>query len=247
MKLLLPVLASLLLAPQAARAQATTLTQQGLAAQNNLNDLVKGLPTVLPRGESEGTLGSPYADDRWLPARLDLLNGRPLAPVPVKYDVLEHRLLMRTVERPTESLQLDDQRVRGFVLEEPATARGPARPRVFRRFLEAPLATQRTDYVEVLHEGRYALLKHYRKTLRRADYQGAYSSGQRSDEIEDHTTYYLLAPGGAPQPLKLALRPLQATAPPLATALKAAAAAQRPQTEADWAAVLRTADPAPAK
>ena len=248
MKLLLPVLAGLLLlSPLAARAQATTLTQQGLAAQNNLNDLVNGLPSVLPRGESEGTIGSPYADNRWLLARLDLPNGRPLAPVPVKYDVLGHRLLMRHPERPADSLQLDDQQVRGFVLEEPATPRGPARQRVFRRFAEAPQAIQRTSYVEVLHAGRYTLLKHYKKTLKKANYQGAYSAGTRFDEIEDNTTYYLVASGAAPLPVKLGLKTLQAAAPPLANAIKVSADAQKPKTDADWAAVLNTADPAPAR
>jgi len=248
MKLLLPVLAGLLLlSPLAARAQATTLTLQGLAAQNNLNDLVNGLPSVLPRGESEGTIGSPYADNRWLLARLDLPNGRPLAPVPVKYDVLGRRLLMRRPERPTDSLQLDDQQVRGFVLEEPATPRGPARQRVFRRFAEAPQAVQRTNYVEVLHAGRYTLLKHYKKTLKKASYQGAYSAGTRFDEIEDNTTYYLVASGAAPLPVKLGLKNLQAAAPPLANAIKVAADAQKPKTDADWAAVLNAADPAPAK
>ncbi|MBF9140480.1 hypothetical protein [Hymenobacter properus] len=221
--------------------------QQDAAAQTNLNALAAGAPAVVPRGTADGFKGSPYADARWLPAQITLTNNLPLAPVPLKYDVLEHRLLMRAPARPTDSLQLDDTRVVRFVLNEPATALGPARQRVFRRFAEAPTANHKQDYVEVLHQGRYTLLKHYLKTLKKANYQGAYNTDSHYDEIEDKTVYYLLTPEAQLVPLKLALKPLQGAALALAAALKASADAKKPKTDADWAAVLDAADPATVK
>ena len=236
----IPVMGLLLAAP-AAHAQV-----DGPAAQANLNSLVNGAPTVVPRGSSDGLKGSPYADARWLPAQLTLSNKLPLAPVPLKYDVLDHRLLMHKPAPSPDSLQLDDRLVERFVLLEP-TASGPARPRTFRRFREAPLPQYRSDYVEVLHEGNYALLNHHLKTMKKADIQGAYNTDRRYDEIEDKSVYYLRLPDATLAPVKLNLKALQAAAPALANGLKTAAAAQKPKTDADWGAVFNTADPNPAK
>ncbi|HEX8503863.1 MAG TPA: hypothetical protein VF630_00740, partial [Hymenobacter sp.] len=56
----LSLLFGLLLSGLGASAQ-TNISQEGAAAQANLNSLVSGAPTVLPAGTSEGTKGSPYA------------------------------------------------------------------------------------------------------------------------------------------------------------------------------------------
>ncbi|GAA3971139.1 hypothetical protein [Hymenobacter antarcticus] len=239
------LLLALLLIGAWAQAQTAAIGQEGAAGVSNLRDLAMGAPAVLPHGSGEGTVGSPYADARWLPAQLRLTNNLPLAPIPLKYDVLDRRLLMRSSARATDSLQLDDARVASFVLMEPASGLGPARPRQFRRFAEAPLARERPDYVEVLHAGRYTLLKHYAKTLRTASQPGAYSTSPTPDVIEDHPAYYLRTPEAALLPVKLTLKALQAAAPALAGPLKTAARA--PKTEADWVAVLHAVDPEPAK
>ncbi|GAB2780487.1 hypothetical protein HNQ93_001350 [Hymenobacter luteus] len=229
-------------AVETAYAQQPQIEQVGAAAQSNLNALVNGSPTVVPTASAEATKGSPYADNRWLPARLRMTNKIPLAPVPLKYDVLNQRLLMRPVNRPNDSLQLDDRLLAGFELEEPALTATGTRKRTFRRFTDAPEPTQRTDYVEVLHEGKYTLLKRYGKALRKADFQGAYSTNRRYDEIEDKTTYYLRHPNGTLVPVKLTLKSLQAAAPELASALKAAPKSSAAKTDAEWSAVLAAAD-----
>ncbi|GAB3291105.1 hypothetical protein [Hymenobacter tenuis] len=235
------LLSALLVSAGTALAQQTAIEQTGAAAQANLNALVSGSPTVVPRGATEATKGSPYADGRWLPAKLRMTNNMPLASVPLKYDVLNQRLMMRPVNRPTDSLQLDDRLLAGFVLEEPAVGAGGVRQRTFRRFTEAPVATQRLEFVEVLHEGKYALLKRYVKVLRKADYQGAYSTDRRYDEIEDKPLYYLRRPDGTAVPVKLTLKGIQTAAPELASALKAAKLDDA-KTDAEWSAALAKAD-----
>ncbi|TGE29098.1 hypothetical protein [Hymenobacter metallicola] len=171
-----------------------------------------------------------------------MTNKVPLAAVPLKYDVLNRRLLMRPVSRPNDSLQLDDKLVAGFEIEEPADGLSPARRRLFRRFSEAATPAQRADYVEVLHEGNYVLLKHYDKTLRKANFQGAYSSGQRYDEIEDKLTYYLRRPDGSLTPVKLVAKAMQTAAPALAATLKSTPDAEKAKTEADWVKLWATID-----
>lgn len=230
----------MLLSGSVAYAQMPSLQQSGTAAQANLDALVDGSPTMVPRGGAYGTKGSPYLDSRWLPARLELSSRVALAPVPLKFDVLDKRLLMKPVNRPADSLLLDDRLVVGFELDEPATAFLPARTRVFRRFTEAPDLRQQVEYVEVLHKGRYTLLKQYQKQLARATYQQAYNNGQRYDEIKDQNQYYLLKPDKTLVPLKLTLKMLQAAAPELA--LKTVPGASKASTEADWVAVLAAAE-----
>jgi hypothetical protein len=199
-------LSALLLTQAWAQAQSAATGQEGVAGISNLRDLANGVPAVLPHGHGVGTMGSPYADSRWLLAQLRLTNNLPLAPISRKYDVLDRRLLMRSSTRAIDSLQLDDARVASFVLIEPASGLGPARPRQFRRFAGAPLVRERPDYVEVLHAGRYTLLKHYAKTLRTTSQPGAYSTSPTPDVIEDHPAYYLRTPEAALLPVKLTLR-----------------------------------------
>lgn len=237
----------LLLAAPAAFAQQSDPKMAGAAAQANLNALTSGAPTIVPHGTRDGVKGSPYVDNRWRMAQITLSNHLPLAPVPIKYDVLEQRLLMHKPAPSLDSLQLDDRLVQQFVLLNPIPSGLTARTQLFRRFVEAPRSADRASYVEVLHQGQYVLLKHHRRTLKQANYQGAYSSDSHYDEIEDYSDYFLSANGAPAQPVKLAIKSLQQAAPALAEALKSAAAAQHPRTDADWGLVLDLADPVAAK
>lgn len=229
-----------MLATATAYAQQASVSQSGTAAQANVDALVNGAAAVLPTGSAYGTIGTPYADNRWLPGHLHMTTGVPLAPIPLKYDVLNRRLLMMPLNR-RDSLVLDDRKLAGFELDVPVGLQ-PAHKRTFRRFTESPIPAQRAEYVEVLHAGKYTLLKRFGKTLRKADYQGAYSSGERYDQIEDKPTYFLLRPDQKLETIKLTLKGLQAAAPELATALKNAPGSSQAKTELEWAAVLAAVD-----
>jgi hypothetical protein len=244
MQLRLPLLLALLLPAAVCHAQQPNIEQVGAAGQTNLQALAAGSPAVLPNGPNHELHGSPYADDRWLPAKLVMSNKVPLAPVPLKYDVLNKRLLMRLVERPNDSLQLDDRLLERFVLQEPATPISPARERVFRRFTEAPISGQRTQFVEVLQEGKYSLLKQYVKVVQRAQ-NGAYSNGNRFDEVEDKPVYYVRKPDATAVPVKLNLKQIQTSVPELASALKDVQNAKTAKTDAEWAAVFKTLNAKP--
>lgn len=244
MKLLLPATLAFLLTSPATFAQLAPLGLEGAVGRSNLLDFTRGLPAMLPNGTEGNIVGSPYVDHRWLPGRLEVPNARPLPPVALKYDVLHHRLLMRPMlsERP-DSLELDDYRVVGFMLSEPATPLGPGRERRFRRFEESPVPLQRNRYVEVLHQGRYVVLIYRYKTLIPADLQAAYNSGNRFPTIVDHSEYYLRLPDGQLRSIKLTSKALQQGAPELAQSLQASLRNRTPSSEADWGQVLDMADP----
>lgn len=240
----LPLTLSFLLSAAFCYGQQQSIEQVGAAAQSNLNALAAGLPAVLPGGNAKEIHGSPYADPRWLPAKLMMRSNVPLAPVPLKYDILNRRLLMRLVDRPNDSLQLDDRLVQSFILQEPAIGSLPGRQRLFRRFAEAPNPAHSAQFVEVLHQGKYELVKQYTKTLRKAS-SGAYNNGDRFDEVEDKNAYFVRRPSGTIVPVKLNLKQLEAAAPDLATALKQAPGAKSANTDAEWSAIFDAIDPKP--
>ena len=236
----------LLVLATAAHAQ-TDVSQGGASGQTNLNALTTNAPTMIPRAVSDGTKGSPYVDDRWRMAQITLSNKLPLAPVPIKYDVLGQRLLMHKAAPSVDSLQLDDRLVQQFVLLNPTRAGLPAQPRIFRRFTDAPNPSEQGGYVEVLHQGTYALLKRHSRVLKKADIQGAYSSNNRYDEIEDNSEYFIASAGAPTKPVKLTLKSMQAAVPALQESLKKAAAGKPLRSDADWKLVMDVADPAAAK
>ena len=236
-----------LTAPTHAQSNANALTT-GAAGQENLNALVRGAPTVVPDTRYEGLRGSPYVVARWLPATITMTRSHVvLPPVALKYDVFRHRLLMRTPQKG-DSLQLDENLVESFVLTDallPNPATGRPAERYFRRFLEAPELQQKLEFVEVLHAGKYALLKRYVRKLEKADYQGAYNTDRRYDELTSKEEYYLRRPDGKLEAIKPTLKALQAAAPALAPALKAEAGKQKTsgKSDAELARLLDAVDP----
>ncbi|RTQ52170.1 hypothetical protein EJV47_03855 [Hymenobacter gummosus] len=243
-KQILPLLLLLLPAP-AVLAQGVPINEvQSLHGGQPGNGLAYNTNQYLmmakPMGAMIGVKGSPYADARWLPARLVMTNNAPFDPMSLKYDVLNGRILMRVDSRPQDSLQLNDNLLAQFELEEPATLTTPARKRVFRRFVEAYDPQQRHEYVEVLHQGQYTLVKRYVKTLRAGSRTGV---GDPDNQILSHQEYYLIRPNASAVPVKLNVKSISTAAPDLAERLKADAAAQKARKDADWTTVLAAVDP----
>ena len=233
------LLLSLTLAGATAQAQQANIEQVGAAGQSNLNALGTGAPAPIYMGRTDGVEGSPYADKRWLQADLTMSNKVPLAPVPLKYDVLNQRLIMRKQGSTTDSIQLDDKLLLSFVLQEPATATSPARSRVFRRFTDAPALQHRNHFVEVLHDGKYTLLKQHIKAVRKSPVHTGYGVDAQTAQVEDKSLYFVRRPNAELVPVKLTMKSITAAAPSLAPALKAT----KPTTEAEWITQLTAADP----
>jgi len=206
--------------------------------QENMNSIVKGSAAMTMDNRYAGVTGTPYLVPRWLSADITTRQKKVVEALPLKYDVLQQHLLMRDPQKG-DSLLLDDNMVTSFVLSDPSRVH---EKRTFRRFLEAPNPAQSREFVEVLHQGKYALLKQYNKTLDKANFKGAYSVDQRSDEIQDKITYYLTRPTGAAVPVKLNIKALQTAAPELASALKEEGSKRSVKTEDDVVALLGAVD-----
>ncbi|OUJ72644.1 hypothetical protein [Hymenobacter crusticola] len=206
--------------------------------QENLNSIMKGSAGMTMDNRYEGLSGTPYVVPRWLSATITTRQNKVIEATPLKYDVLQQHLLMRDPHNG-DSLLLDDNAVASFVLHDPD--RLPEK-RAFRRFLEAPVPAQSREFVEVLHQGKYTLLKQYSKEVQKASYKGAYSTDRRADEIRDKITYYLLGANKSATPVKLNVKALQTVAPDLAAALKEEASKRPARTESDLVALLQAVD-----
>ncbi|MBW3128685.1 hypothetical protein [Hymenobacter profundi] len=232
------------LSVQQSRAQVSQVptSGSGVMAQENINSIARGGQGYTIDTRYQGLVGSPYAIARWLPAVVTTDHDVKLQPVLLKYDVVQQLLYARQPTR-TDSMLLNENRVKSFVLTD---ATGTVPERRFRRFVEAPEPAQGREFVEVLHEGKYTVLKQYQKKLEQASYKGAYSQDKRYDELVTKETYYLRRPDGKVVPInKLTLKALQSAAPELAAKLKSEADRNKSmgKSEADLIALLRVVDP----
>ena len=235
---LLPNMAALAQGPQH-NIQSTQLGNVSAQPGNDQALTFHSLTTYVGRSNAKLVNGSPYMDSRWLVAHLTTTRRAQIPPLPLRYDVLNKRLVMQPSDAVHDSLQLNDNDLVQFELDEPATDNRPAYKRVFRRFSEAPVPTQTTDYVEVLHEGKFTLLKHYEKKYTESVSNGLVEGGGR---IADRLTYYVSRPNSGVVPVKLSLKSMQVMLPDLAAALKNSPTVQNAKTEREWAAILDSLD-----
>lgn len=185
----------------------------------------------------EGIQGTPYLLKGWTTANIVLADKRYVENVPARYDAYRRYLIVRP-NGGKDSVWLDANRVSEFSFLPVLTGQPN---RVFRVFADAPDVTQRSAYVEVLHQGPgYALLKLPRKNLVKANFESAYSADRRFDEFVDRVSYFLRRPDGSVVELKLSRKGLISAAPALQAELSASKADVK--TEQEAAALLSSVD-----
>ncbi|WP_188814414.1 hypothetical protein [Hymenobacter cavernae] len=235
---------TLLLTSEVVVGQTPTAVTSPDPQTNNMQDPAKiqqytrSLEAMRADNPYKGVSGSPYLVTRWLPATITTRTKAVMQAVPLKYDVLEQHLLTRDPQKG-DSMQLNDDFVVSFVLTDPNR---PQQKREFRRFLEAPVPAQTREFVEVLHQGKYTLLKQYGKEVQRVGYKDAANFDDRPTAIDDKVTYYLARANGPAMPIKLKLKALQSAAPDLASALKEASGKQAIATEDEVIVLLQAVD-----
>jgi hypothetical protein len=170
-------------------AQAQTSPTGQDAEQNLTNVGTNNLSTVVRLFDNryQGMRGSPYLLNYWTPADITFANNKTEKDVPIKYDVHANQLMMR---RPQgDSVVIVSPVVSSFQLKDVNNGKN----RVFSRFSDAKTddSSLKEELLEVLHEGKTALLIRYDKTIQKASYQGAYNANRTYDELEDEKSYYL--------------------------------------------------------
>ncbi|MCS6968482.1 MAG: hypothetical protein RMJ44_07375 [Cytophagales bacterium] len=167
----------------------------GINAQQNLDALgspaVGGSNVVIAFDTRyRGFLNSPYLLESWSKGELIFRNGAKYVPVELKFNTYSQDVLVRKSDTG-DSVVLDKTIIQQFTL-----VNEQGQSMLFRRFTHPE--TKQTGFFHVLFEGNYyLLLAHYRKTLLKADYKGAYSAERYYDEFVPETTYFLVTNSGA--------------------------------------------------
>jgi hypothetical protein len=164
----------------------------GSEAEENLNTVGANSSPVVRSFDTryQGMRGSPYLLSQWIQADITYANNKTQTDVPVKYDVYANQLMMR---RPQgDSVVIIAPKVNGFLLKDVNSGKN----RVFSLFKDAKTddPSLKEELLEVLYEGKTALLIRYDKMLIKASYQGAYSANRPYDELQDEKSYYLRKP-----------------------------------------------------
>jgi len=118
-------------------------------------------------------------------------NGRRFSNLPLKYDIYSEVLAAK--RSASDSVLLNSAQISAFAFQDPSLNLN----RNFRRlsYTVKGISDTQGSFFEVMHEGtKYALLRKYRKTIRKANYQGAYGADKLYDEFIGSSDLFLRLP-----------------------------------------------------
>jgi hypothetical protein len=170
----------------------------GLDAQTNVdalgNDNINGMVRKFDT-RYEGVRGTPYLADYWNTGTIVLKNGKSLNNVPLKIDLYGYEVISKRATGDSIIVKANsiDKIMYTDVLN--------SQQHIFRKWQD--LGVAKTGYADILHEGKYQFIADRKKTLVKANYQGAYSANRPYDEFMDELGYYVKKPDQAPEKIKL--------------------------------------------
>lgn len=140
-----------------------------------------------------GVKGSPFLSEDWLTGKLFLISGDSVEDKPLKLDIYQNELILR--QRNSENY-VKKEAIEGFAFTDPQTG-------VNYEFIKA-IHPQRGDeqYFQRLTSGRAELLVFHEARFHKANYKGAYATGNTYDEFIPGETFFARHTASAPQKLK---------------------------------------------
>lgn len=181
----------------------TTLSGVGLAQttsnevnQQNISDLGESAAPGSIRlfdGRYDGVRGTPLLFEEPQLSTITFKDNSQLERVPLNIDVVNNQIF---INYNAKIIRMNAKRVQKITILNTR--------RVFVNSKNQDLAIEKNPYVELLAEGEVSLYALYSKRFTKADYQGAYSSGQSYDSYsEGPTLYYLKDKNGEIKSFKL--------------------------------------------
>ncbi|WP_139924548.1 hypothetical protein [Hymenobacter sp. DG01] len=216
-----------------------------LWANENLGALLDGKMAYAYQAPQREAQGQAFFQRTWQPGEIILVNTKQrIGNIQLQYDAYGYQLLAVPQRNRADTLLLNKNEIQGFVVQDELFA---DRVHTFRRFDNAPRPDQQQEYVEVLHEGKYTLLKRHSRQLQRSDKDKVFNSGRHYDQLVEYNSYFLSRPDGTVVPVKLNAKAISAAAPDLAAAIKAELARQQvlAKSELDIVTLLASVDKAP--
>lgn len=167
------------------------------ARQQNLDHLGQdGYSGMIQTYDSryEGVKGNPYLTEDWLKGKVELEDGRSMANIELLYNVYTDELIGRN--KGKSPVVIDRGMVRSFTMGKNDNAN-------MGNFIKADYLDYKFDdvkdhqYVQELYRGETALYAVNKKLLKKANYEGAYSAGEKYDEFSAlQADYYFVNPEG---------------------------------------------------
>lgn len=190
----------LIFATQVAFAQAHV--PNGLDAERNLAELGNSSNATMVRtydNRYEGVKGSPYLNEEWSKATITK-NNTIYRNIDVKYNVYENTIWYRTSDG--KEFIFEPSKIDSFTLTDSKTKQELP----FKKFpvLASQDAKLGNKFVAVVYDGtQVQLVLAPEKNFIKASYTGAYSTGNKYDELVDAHTYYFIGPNKKVEKVKL--------------------------------------------
>jgi hypothetical protein len=169
---------------------------QGLEAQRNLNVVgaggIQGLVQNFD-GRYQGVVGSPHLLENWTQGDF-VIEGKQYTQAKLKYNVFSDELVFLRPPQ-NDSVILSRLKVEAFTLND------GLKTRQFKR-IEIKEPPIQAKYYEVMNEGKTQWLIHWRKTILKANYTGAYNAGRTADEFIIKDDQFILKADGTLHELK---------------------------------------------
>ncbi|MCC3160006.1 hypothetical protein LJ737_22405 [Hymenobacter sp. 15J16-1T3B] len=218
--LLATTLASLIATPLFAQQPTPPQNPGGrLWAADNLDALLQGQMAHAYSAPRRNIEGQPFFQRTWQPGEIVLVNTKQrIGNILLQFDVFAQQLLAIPRKGKTDTLLLNTNIIQEFVVQDELI---PDRLHRFRRLDNLQRTNQPWEYAEVLHEGKYSLLKRHGRQLYRSDAGKVFNSGRVQDRIVEDFSYFLQCPNGSIVPVKLNAKALSNAAPDLAAAINA--------------------------
>lgn len=205
------------LAPALAQQPAPANPGGRLWATDNLDALLRGQMAHAYHAPTLNAEGQPFFQRTWQPGEIILVNTKQrIGDILLQYDVYMHQLLAVPRKGRADTLLLNSNTIQEFVVQDELL---PDYPHRFRRIDALQRPDRPLEYAEVLHEGKYRLLKRHGRQLYRSESGKVFTNGRTQDRLVDHTTYFLQRPDGSVVQVRMTAKAISSAAPELATAI----------------------------
>ncbi len=147
----------------------------------------------------EGVKGTPFYFDLWTKGNLELVDGRRIENLQLKYNAYEDELLMN---KPREgAIYLQKEIIKAFSLIDTKTNTEV----IFVKYRHPKKETEFKFY-RLIYDGTITLFEVLKVVFEEADFHGGYSKDKRFDEFKKYSIYYYYTDSD-PHPKKLKTSP----------------------------------------
>ena len=170
---------------------------QGITEQD-LQSFSEGKPMFTTNMEAlyEGVKGTPYLNDEWQTGDVYFPDGTKIVQINIRYNVYKDELEFKN-STSGETFIINRDKINGFRIHEPEDSL------YFEYFSLKPDKPEEKSFVQILYNGGTRLLLKHKKQFIKADYKGAYSTGNKFDEYLDDKDFYLVKDDGVYRKIKL--------------------------------------------